>query len=62
LVTNYIVFNHGPLDKLENFVISINKTFKKGGVYILRDRDVINASMNHMVSLAHDVFYVVLKV
>jgi hypothetical protein len=31
LVTNYIVFNHGPLDKLENFVISINKSkFCKG--------------------------------
>ncbi len=62
LVTNYIGFHHSPLYKLENFVISINKTLKKGGVFILRDHDVINEDMNHMVSLAHDVFNVGLEV
>ncbi len=62
LVTNYIGFHHSPLEKLENFVVSINKTLKKGGIFILRDHDVINEDMNHMVSLAHDVFNVGLKV
>ena len=62
LVTNYIGFHHSPLEKLEDFVMSINRVLKKGGSFILREHDVINSDMNHMVALAHDVFNVGLKV
>jgi SAM-dependent methyltransferase len=62
LVTNYIGFHHSPLEKLEDFVMSINRVLKKGGSLILREHNVINSDMNHMVALAHDVFNVGLKV
>ncbi len=62
LVTNYIGFHHSPLEKLENFVLSIHKTLRAGGSFILREHDVIDANINHLVALAHDVFNVGLKV
>jgi hypothetical protein len=61
LVTNYIGFHHSPLSQLDGFIDSIHKILKPGGQLILRDHDVNSEKMNHMVSLAHDVFNAGLK-
>jgi SAM-dependent methyltransferase len=61
LVTNYIGFHHSPLAQLDGFIDSIQKILKPGGQLILRDHDVSSEQMNHMVSLAHDVFNAGLK-
>lgn len=61
LVTNYIGFHHSSLEKLENFVLSVRRVLRPGGTLILRDHDVTDEKMNHMVSLAHDVFNAGLK-
>jgi SAM-dependent methyltransferase len=56
VVTNYIGFHHSTLECLEGFVQSVRRSLKPGGTLILRDHDVIDARMNHLVALAHDVF------
>lgn len=61
VITNYIGFHHSRLENLDGFVSSIPRLLKPGGVLILRDHDVIDEKMNHMVSLAHDVFNAGLK-
>lgn len=61
VITNYIGFHHSRLEQLDGFVSSVPRLLKPGGVLILRDHDVINEKMNHMVSLAHDVFNAGLK-
>ncbi len=61
VVTNYIGFHHSTLDKLDAFIASIHRITKPGGRLILRDHDVVDENMNHMVALAHDVFNAGLK-
>ncbi len=61
VITNYIGFHHSRLEKLDGFVSSVSRLLKPGGVLILRDHDVDSERMNHMVSLAHDVFNAGLK-
>ena len=61
LVANYIGFHHCPLEKLEGFIKSLNRSLKAGGALVLRDHDVHDAHMNHVVALAHDIFNAGLK-
>jgi hypothetical protein len=56
LVTVYIGFHHCPLNLREEFITSIRDTMSKDGSLILRDHNVHNGKMWHMVALAHDVF------
>ncbi|MGZ3690442.1 MAG: methyltransferase domain-containing protein [Pseudobdellovibrio sp.] len=56
VVTNYIGFHHSTLERLDGFISSIYRVTKPGGKLILRDHDVVDENMNHMVALAHDVF------
>ena len=56
MVTCYIGLHHCPLEKLDAFVASIVRVIKPGGVFILRDHDVVSDEMNAFVALAHTVF------
>ncbi len=56
MVTCYIGLHHCPLDKLDAFVASILRVLKPGGLFILRDHDVVSSEMNTFVALAHTVF------
>jgi hypothetical protein len=56
VVTCYIGLHHCPLDKLDAFVASFVRLLPAGGVFILRDHDVVSDAVNTFVSLAHTVF------
>ncbi len=56
LVTCYVGLHHAPIEKLENFVASIERVLKPEGRFILRDHDVRTEHMNNFVSLVHTVF------
>lgn len=56
LITNFIGFHHAPLDRLEGFVTSIRRVLRPGGKLLLREHDVVDPTMDAVVSLAHDVF------
>lgn len=56
LVTCYIGLHHCPLQKIDTFVASIVRVLKPGGLFILRDHDVVSDEMNAFVALAHTVF------
>lgn len=56
LVTCYIGLHHCPLDKLDNFVASLVRVLKPGGMFVLRDHDVTTPAMHTFVSLVHTVF------
>ena len=56
LATVYIGFHHCPVPLREGFITSIRDTMSDDGVLILRDHNVHNKKMLHMVALAHDVF------
>jgi SAM-dependent methyltransferase len=56
LVTCYIGLHHCPLDRLDAFVDSIVRVMTPGGLFILRDHDVVSPEMNAFVCLAHTVF------
>lgn len=56
LVTVYIGFHHCPIHLREEFITNIRDVMRTGASLIVRDHDVINIKMNHIVGLAHDVF------
>lgn len=56
LVTCYIGLHHIPLDRLDPFINSIVRALKPGGLFILRDHDVVTTEMNTFVSLIHTIF------
>ena len=56
LITNYIGLHHSPRAKLDAFVDSIHALLRPGGIFVLRDHDVIDPGREVLVSLAHDVF------
>ncbi|MBS1914052.1 MAG: DUF805 domain-containing protein [Bacteroidetes bacterium] len=56
LVTCFIGLHHAPLDRLDEFVRSINRVLRPGGMLILRDHDVRTPEMATFVSLVHTVF------
>ena len=56
ILTVYIGFHHAPLERRVEFMRSCHKTLKRGGLLIVRDHDVTDRSMDHLVALAHDVF------
>ncbi|MES2091276.1 MAG: dehydrogenase [Pseudomonadota bacterium] len=56
VVCNPIGFHHSPLERRDEFVSSLRRCLRKGGLLIVRDHDVHSPAMNQMVALAHDVF------
>lgn len=56
LITNFIGFHHAPLDRLEPFIAGIRRVLRPGGKLLLREHDVVDPTMDAVVSLAHDVF------
>ncbi len=56
LVTCYVGLHHSPLDKLNDFVLSIKRILRPGGKFIVRDHDVTSEQMRTFVSLVHTVF------
>jgi SAM-dependent methyltransferase len=55
-VSNFIGLHHAPRAKLEAFVHSIHEVLRPGGVFVLRDHDVVDEQLDVFVALAHDVF------
>lgn len=58
LITVYIGFHHCAIDGRVAFIESLRDALSPQGVLILRDHDVTDDSMQHLVGLAHDVFNV----
>lgn len=56
LVSCYIGLHHCPPDTLDQFVASIARMLRPGGVFLLRDHDVTTPGMDKFVALAHTVF------
>ncbi len=56
LITCYIGLHHCPLEGLDDFVRSIVKALKPGGLFVLRDHDCTSPEMVEFVSLVHTVF------
>jgi SAM-dependent methyltransferase len=56
VVTCYIGLHHAQPERLPEFIQSIWRMLRPGGVFILRDHDVTSPAMSDFVSLAHTVF------
>lgn len=56
LVCCHIGLHHCPENLLHNYLLSIKRVLKKGGLFILRDHDVKTNEMDSFVSLVHTVF------
>ena len=56
LVSNYIGFHHAKAEQRMSFIKSVTDLLPSGGKLILRDHDVKDQTMAHIVALAHDVF------
>lgn len=56
LVTVYIGFHHCPVTLRQEFLGQIREVLRPGGALIVRDHNVKDETMLHMVALAHDVF------
>lgn len=58
LVTIYIGIHHATEDARAPYLESLRLLLSKRGRIVIRDHDVTNEEMRHLVSLAHDVFNV----
>lgn len=56
LVTSYIGLHHSPPELLDEFVRSIHRVLRPGGLFIVRDHDAGKPEMQTFVSLVHTVF------
>ncbi|HVJ39110.1 MAG TPA: FAD-binding protein [Stenotrophomonas sp.] len=62
LVLCHIGLHHAPLERLDDFIDSLRRVLRPGGLLILRDHDVGDDYMRGLVSLAHAVFNAGLQV
>ena len=62
VVTCYIGLHHCPLELLEDFIQSIHRVLRKGGLFIMREHDVKTPPMATFVSMVHTVFNLGLNV
>lgn len=62
LVTCHIGLHHCPPKLLPDYLQSIHRVLRKGGLFIMRDHDVKTTTMAVFVSLVHTVFNLGLKV
>lgn len=56
LVTCFIGLHHAPRERLDDFVASIRRVLRDGGLFILRDHDVRTPQMDDFVAAVHTVF------
>lgn len=56
IITCYIGLHHAPKDKIDDFVKSLHRCLRKGGILILREHDVTNPFIHSFVCLIHSVF------
>ncbi|MFC3194087.1 FAD-binding protein [Marinicella sediminis] len=56
VISCYIGLHHCPLEQLDEFVQSIHRSLRPGGLFILRDHDAGSEQMKTFVSLVHTVF------
>jgi len=56
LATVFIGFHHCPIDLRDEFIAGIRDVLRPGGALVVRDHNVYDEKMWHMVALAHDVF------
>jgi ubiquinone/menaquinone biosynthesis C-methylase UbiE len=62
LITCHIGLHHCPHELLEDYIKSIYRILRKGGLFIMRDHDVKTPEMATFVSLVHTVFNLGLNV
>jgi len=62
LVTCHIGLHHCPHVLLDDYVRSVHRVLRRGGLFIIRDHDVKTPAMATFVSLVHTVFNLGLKV
>lgn len=62
LITCHIGLHHCPHELLDNYIKSIYRILRKGGLFIMRDHDVKTPEMATFVSLVHTVFNLGLNV
>lgn len=56
VITCHIGLHHCPVELLPDFVQSIKRVLKPGGLFIMRDHDVNSEEMRVFASLVHTVF------
>jgi SAM-dependent methyltransferase len=56
LVVCYIGLHHIPQEKIEQFVGSISRILRPGGVFLLRDHDCSDSSVESLIYAAHIVY------
>lgn len=56
IVTCHIGLHHCPHELLQDYLLSIKRVLRNGGLFILRDHDVKTDEMSCFVSLVHTVF------
>ncbi|MBX7125783.1 MAG: methyltransferase domain-containing protein [Cyclobacteriaceae bacterium] len=56
VVTCHIGLHHCPTDRLQEYLASIHRILRPGGLFVLRDHDVTTPAMDTFVSLVHTVF------
>lgn len=56
LITCHIGLHHCPHELLDDYIKSIYRILRKGGLFIMRDHDVKTPEMATFVSLVHTVF------
>jgi SAM-dependent methyltransferase len=62
LVTCHIGLHHCPHVLLDDYIRSVHRVLRRGGLFIMRDHDVKTPAMGTFVSLVHTVFNLGLKV
>jgi SAM-dependent methyltransferase len=62
LITCHIGLHHCPLELLDDYIKSLHRILRKGGMFIMRDHDVKTPEMATFVSLVHTVFNLGLNV
>jgi SAM-dependent methyltransferase len=62
LITCHIGLHHCPHELLEDYIKSLHRILRKGGLFIMRDHDVKTPEMATFVSLVHTVFNLGLNV
>jgi hypothetical protein len=58
LVTVYVGLHHTTEEGRPGFVRSLHRVLSRDGRLVVRDHDVVDESLRHLVGLAHDVFNV----
>jgi len=59
LVVCFIGLHHIPLEKLENFIASIQRILRPGGTFLLRDHDACTPELLSITYAAHSIFNVI---